>query len=345
MQKTNSNMMAKTTRRRVQSSTTLNRRYVRKPGSNMTMNSSELKQPTQNIIVKHKMPAKTMSNTMQASTTDNRIKLHTNMDAEMDAEMDANTSMSKAGLIHEGVNPTVMNTSNTTPIYPTSSDTFDTSPIHSSAMKRMKRRQDRKNQMTAVQSSIPAKELKERAIQKALASASAPIDNKKERKQKAKRTGKLYFGFGRIMLALACATATAFAIVYFVDSNMPDISLKVAAMQTGINASYPGYVPRDFSISSITSEDGKITLEFKNSANGDTFSLVEESSSWDSNALMTNYVKDEFGDNYAVVKEQGITMYIDGSNAAWVNGGVVYKLNTTSGSLTNKQIKSIAVSM
>ena len=60
---------------------------------------------------------------------------------------------------------------------------------------------------------------------------------------------------------------------------------------------------------------------------------------------MTNYVKDEFGDNYAVVKEQGITMYIDGSNAAWVNGGVVYKLNTTSGSLTNKQIKSIAVSM
>ena len=345
MQKTNSNMIARTTRRRVQSSTTLNRRYVRRPDSNLTVNSSKSKQSSQNIIIKHKMPAKAISNTMQASVVNNRIKSRADMNENvgMDTDMNMNMNMNKTN--HMGTNSAILSTPSVSPVYPASKNTFDTSPIHSSVMQRMKVRQDRKKQMTATQSSIPAKELKERAIQKALASASVPIDNKKESKRKGKRTGKLYFGFGRIMLALACATATAFAIVYFVDSNMPDISLKVAAMQTGINASYPGYVPRDYGISSITSEDGKITLEFKNFANGDTFSLIEESSSWDSNALMANYVKDEFGDNYAVVKEQGITMYIDGSNAAWVNGGVVYKLNTTSGSLTNKQIKSIAVSM
>ena len=60
---------------------------------------------------------------------------------------------------------------------------------------------------------------------------------------------------------------------------------------------------------------------------------------------MTNFVQDEYGENYTVIREQGLTIYVSGSNAAWVNGGVVYKIKTTSGSLTNKQIKSIATSL
>ena len=126
---------------------------------------------------------------------------------------------------------------------------------------------------------------------------------------------------------------------------MPDISMRVAAMQTGIEASYPSYVPRDFSLSDITSEDGKVILNFKNAETGDAFSLAEENSSWDSNALLTNFVKDEYGEDYSIVREQGLTIYMSGSDAAWVNGGVVYKLNTTSGILTKKQIRSIAVSL
>ena len=86
-------------------------------------------------------------------------------------------------------------------------------------------------------------------------------------------------------------------------------------------------------------------MEFQNGNTGDAFTLIEEASSWDSSALMTNFVQDEYGDNYTVVREQGLTIYISGSNAAWVNGGVVYKIKTTAGSLTNKQIKSIATSL
>ena len=190
-----------------------------------------------------------------------------------------------------------------------------------------------------------AKELKDQAIKKALAEAVVTPEKNTKSKKTKKSDNKLHFGFGRVMLALSCAAAAVFAIVYFVNLNMPDISLKVAAMQTGINASYPNYVPRDYSVSSITSEDGKVTMEFQNSTTGDAFTLVEEASSWDSNALMTNFVNDEYGENYTVVREQGLTIYISGSNAAWVNGGVVYKIKTTSGSLTNKQIKSIATSL
>ena len=155
----------------------------------------------------------------------------------------------------------------------------------------------------------------------------------------------MHFGIGRVLIALACATAAVFAIVYFVNLNVPDISLKVAAMQTGIDPSYPGYIPRGYRISSITSEEGKLIMEFRNSSNGDEFSLTEEKSSWDSNALESNYVKKTFDENYSIVREQGLTIYISGSDAAWVNGGNVFKLSTKTGSLSNKQIRAIATSL
>ena len=126
---------------------------------------------------------------------------------------------------------------------------------------------------------------------------------------------------------------------------MPDISLKVAAMQTGIDASYPGYIPRDYTLSGIVSEEGKITLDFVSNASGDAFSITEEKSSWDSNALLNNYVKEKYGDNYTIVREQGLTIYISGSDAAWANGGIVYKLGANTGALTKKQISSIAASL
>ncbi|MBR2659074.1 hypothetical protein IKD57_04320 [Candidatus Saccharibacteria bacterium] len=210
-------------------------------------------------------------------------------------------------------------------------------------MASVKVRMNKRTATPAEPKKLTAKELKERAIAKALANA-AKEDTTTEKKSN-KKVAKIHFGIGRILLALSCATAAVFAIVYFVNLNMPDISLKVAAMQTGIEASYPSYVPRDYSLSDIVSEDGRIVLNFTHSNNGGAFSITEEKSAWDSNALYANFVKDEYGENYIIVREQGLTIYISGSNAAWVNGGIVYRLKTTSGSLTKKQICSIAVSL
>lgn len=183
-----------------------------------------------------------------------------------------------------------------------------------------------------------ASEIKETAIKKAILNAS-----KKEVPKK--KSVHVRFGLKRVLLAMSCAAAAVFAIVYFVNLNAPNVSLKVAAMQTGIEATYPSYIPRDYSLSDITSESGKITLNFKNPSTDAAFSIVEETSSWDSNALLNNFVRGTYGDNYTTIREQGLTLYISGSNATWVNGGIVYKLTTTSGSLTKKQIKAIAVSL
>lgn len=187
---------------------------------------------------------------------------------------------------------------------------------------------------------LSAKEIKDREIKKAISKA-----DKITAEKKTKKPAKTHFGVGRVVLALSCAAAAVFAIVYFVNLSAPDLSLRVAAMQTGIEASYPSYVPRDFSLSDITSENGKITMSFINRGTGEAFTLVEEKSSWDSNALLENFVRREYGEDYAMVRENGLTLYIKDSDAAWVNGGMVFKLKTTSGTLTKKQIRAIAVSL
>lgn len=148
----------------------------------------------------------------------------------------------------------------------------------------------------------------------------------------------------RFLLAFTCAAACVAAIIYFVGSNIPDISVRVAAMQTGVEASYPSYIPRDFSLSDINSENGKITLTFKG-PEGTGFTLIEEKSSWDSSTLLRNYVEPTWKDNYTTTHEQGITIYTSGANAAWVNRGVLYKINASADSLTKKQLRNIVVSI
>lgn len=188
---------------------------------------------------------------------------------------------------------------------------------------------------------VTGKEMKEKAIQGALAKAA------REPKVQVKAFGRVRIGWQRVALALSCAVAIVLAVVYFVNINTPNISLKVAAMQSGIEASYPSYTPRDFSLTDITSENGKITLNFKNAEGNVAYSITEERSSWDSNALLTNYVKTNFETDYSAVKEQGLTLYISSNNSevVWVNGGVLYKIKVKSGSLTKKQITTIATSL
>ena len=285
MQKTDSKHTATIAHRKVKASTTLNRRYVKRPARSTDVMVSVKRSP--------------------------KVR-HFN-----------NAPMTAKKVQDEPMAPAVMH------------------PMQATAISKMHNRN-----MNPVVSKMTAKELKDQAIKKALANAAKVTDDEtKNQKTEVKKNTKMHFGLGRVVLALSCAAAAVFAIVYFVNLNMPDISMRVAAMQTGIEAKYPGFVPRDFNLSDITSEEGKVVLNFKNSGTGDNFTLTEENSYWDSNALLTNFVKNEYGEDYSIIREQGLTIYVSGSDAAWVNGGIVYKIKATDGILTKKQIRSIAVSL
>lgn len=178
------------------------------------------------------------------------------------------------------------------------------------------------------------------ALRQALRSVASMDDEPRTRKTRAHKKGNAK----RFVLAFSCALLAAVGIIYLVGSNIPDVSIRVAAMQTGVEASYPSYIPRDFSLKDISSEDGKITLTFSG-AGGASFTLIEEKSSWDSAALQRNYVGQVWGEDYTTTHEQGITIYMHGSSAAWVNGGVLYKINAVNNTLTKKQLRNIVTSM
>ena len=171
---------------------------------------------------------------------------------------------------------------------------------------------------------------------------------KKEKKSRAKaekevRHLKKRKG-GRVLLALATSAACVIALAAVVKVNLPNISVKVAAVQTGVEASYPSYIPRGFNLSGVYTNEQSVIIEFKGE-DDKSFSLAEEKSSWDSNALLTNYVKGAYGSSYDVIREQGITIYVNYSNAAWVNNGIFYRITANSGVLTKKQIKNIVGSL
>ena len=358
MQKTTVTHSATVAHRRAQASTTLNRRYVKRPSGAMMktqsvkgtgvkvsikrspkirrFNTSMSQQQMQKTMQQQRMGQQQMQKTMQMQ------KQATGKQMQMQAEKQQ-MKMQTEKMQMEKATQQRMKIQVQETMKPAESH-----PVQKAAQTKMRERQMMMEKQQMQEKRMSAKELKDQAIKKALMSA-ATTDMKGQKttssKKTTKSTGKMRFGFGRVMLALSCATAAVFAIAYFVNLNMPDISLRVAAMQTGINASYPGYVPRDYNIAGITSENGRVVLEFRHNNSDERFTLDEEASSWDSNALLTNYVKDAFGDEYSIIREQGLTIYTKGSNAAWVNGGIVYKLKAADGVLTNKQVRSIAVSL
>lgn len=173
---------------------------------------------------------------------------------------------------------------------------------------------------------------------------------KKEMNEKAerRRTEKLHSKNrkSRIVLALTISACCVLALGLIIRTNLPNLSVRVAAAQTGIAASYPSYTPADFSLAGVyTTNDGSSVIIDFDGPEDKTFSLSEEKSSWDSETLLHKYVEPAYGKNYEVIKEQGTTIYINHSNATWVDDGIVYRIIANSNVLTKRQIRNIVSSL
>ena len=191
---------------------------------------------------------------------------------------------------------------------------------------------------------LSAQELKERAIQQALRKVStmdSGADNAELKGGKKQHIWKKK----RFALITSAAVIALVVLGYLVSVNLPDISVRVAAMRAGIEKTYPGYLPSSYRLDGLVKEEnGRITMSFKNDR-GQSFTLMEEKSSWDSAAVLTNYVAKNWGASYSIAKGQGLTIYVSGSNAAWVNGGVLYTITDETNTLTSNDLHDIAVSL
>lgn len=190
------------------------------------------------------------------------------------------------------------------------------------------------------QEHISAKEMKDKAIQKALRDVATMQQEQEEYQPKRRFWQKRGF-----LISGAVAIISIALLSYLVYLNLPDLSVRVAAMQTGIENAYPSYVPMNYRLSGLVKEDnGVITMNFVQE-NGGSFQLIEKKSSWDSATVLSNFVEEKWGSDYVVAKGQGLTVYISGSNAVWVNGGVLYQIEDHGSNLTTDDLHDIAISL
>ena len=181
-----------------------------------------------------------------------------------------------------------------------------------------------------------SKQIKEDAIAAALATPT-----KKETKTKK----GFKFHWSRRFTIITAIFVVLIVGAYLTYVNIPSISVGFAASQAGISATYPQYKPDGYHLSQpVTYSDGTVTLKFKSNSDNSQYTIVQTRSSWDSSAVLTNIVQKAAGDNYVTTQESGLTIYSYGNNATWVNGGILYTINSNA-PLSGEQIRHIATSM
>lgn len=184
-----------------------------------------------------------------------------------------------------------------------------------------------------------AEEIKSRALSDAMQKAT-PRASKKDVRPRSKASP---------MRRRAGLAAASLALImfggYLTYLNMPGISVRVAAAQAGINASYPSYRPSGYSLSGpVAYQQGIVSMKFAANGSPQSYSVAEQRSGWDSSAVLQNYVTPKVGNEYTTTEANGLTIYSYGTNAAWVNDGILYTI-TGNAPLSSEQVQRIATSM
>lgn len=149
----------------------------------------------------------------------------------------------------------------------------------------------------------------------------------------------------RTLRILTAGLAVLLLAGYLTYLTMPALSTRIAAMQSGINATYPMYTPSGYRLAEpVAYKNGMIAVKFTANAGPQEYNITEERSTWDSTAVRENYIQPQVGDKYVTTQANGLTIYTYGQNAAWVNGGILYTISGNA-PLTSDQIQRIAISM
>jgi hypothetical protein len=177
----------------------------------------------------------------------------------------------------------------------------------------------------------------ERALERANSHMELPLEHKRTKKRSSKKVKR---SLGLVSASLAVLLIAGFVAL----QNQASLTIKYASTKAGFAATLPSYKPTGFSVGKFTYSPGLVGVNYKNTANSGSFSLLQKESSWDSSALRDNFVSVKTG-NYKTYQSAGRTIYTFGQgNATWVNGGVWYQVNSD-GSLNTTDLINLATSM
>ncbi|MDR0980058.1 MAG: DUF4367 domain-containing protein [Candidatus Nomurabacteria bacterium] len=144
----------------------------------------------------------------------------------------------------------------------------------------------------------------------------------------------------KVWAGLAFAGFALLVTGFLVYLNLPDISVRVRATELGISVNLPAYKPAGYSINGVAKvEDNTLITEY--TKNDDSYTFTARKSTFDSHQV-ADYAKSIFADPESIFSN-GLTIYVQGHDAIWANGGILYSL-TDSSQITQDDILKIAIS-
>jgi hypothetical protein len=143
----------------------------------------------------------------------------------------------------------------------------------------------------------------------------------------------------------AAGTAAVLAVIGFLAYyNAPALSLKIASYRAGLQATLPSQQPSGFNLGYLDYQPGNITANFTSEQDGRQYNITQKASSWDSQALLSNFVASA-NSAYKTYQRAGRTVYVLSNNTAtWVDSGIWYTVDGNA-SLTSQQVLDLASSM
>lgn len=132
---------------------------------------------------------------------------------------------------------------------------------------------------------------------------------------------------------------------FFAYSNIPRIALMNAENNTGFAARVPSYKPTGFRLDrTIQYQPGKVVIDFKSNTDDRSFSITQEKTTLDNQALATNF-SSSISDMVLTQTPSGTPIYIyDETNATWIKDGVQYNVQGTA-QLSRNQLLNLASSL
>lgn len=141
-------------------------------------------------------------------------------------------------------------------------------------------------------------------------------------------------------------TAAVVAVVilgaFFTFQNLPQLAMRIASSKAGVHASLPSYRPNGFALNgSINYAPGQVSFDFRAPDNRE-YRITQTKSAWNSETLQKTYF-DNNKQEFQVRQDRGRSIFVyNGSNVTWVDNGILYKIEASSGFGTDQLLRLAA---